>query len=152
MEPRSRKTRGFSFCGALAAALRFPSLGGEPPARIGRLTGTQENGRAPPGVARRGRPAIRRQAAKAAAPGIRVLKKYPNRRLYDTQTSATSRWQTSSAWCLRACRSRCWTPRPGDLTRSILLQIILEEETGGVPLFSTIAGTDHFASTAMRHA
>ena len=37
-----------------------------------------------------------------------------------------------------------------DLTRSILLQIILEEETGGVPIFSARCWRRSSASTAMR--
>ena len=70
--------------------------------------------------------------------GPRILKKYPNRRLYDTQRAATSRSPTSSRWCSTAKPFEVRDAKTGDdLTRSILLQIILEEETGGVPMFST---------------
>jgi len=69
---------------------------------------------------------------------VRVLKKYPNRRLYDTQTSSyitladvKQMVMAGESFIVRDAKSG------DDLTRSILLQIILEEETGGVPIFST---------------
>jgi polyhydroxyalkanoate synthesis repressor PhaR len=69
--------------------------------------------------------------------GVRVLKKYPNRRLYDTQTSSyitladvKQMVLTGQNFVVRDAKTA------EDLTRSILLQIILEEETGGVPMFS----------------
>ena len=67
----------------------------------------------------------------------RVIKKYPNRRLYDTSSS--------SYITLTQVRELVMQRRPfvvrdaktGDeLTRSILLQIILEEEAGGAPMFT----------------
>ena len=71
-------------------------------------------------------------------PAIRVIKKYPNRRLYDTDTSAyitlaevKQLVMSKAPFVVRDAKSGA------DLTRSILLQIILEEETGGVPMFST---------------
>ena len=85
----------------------------------------------------------RRAAAKASAAGTesggtRVLKKYPNRRLYDTETSSyitladvKKMVLTGQDFVVRDAKTS------DDLTRSILLQIILEEETGGVPMFST---------------
>ncbi len=70
--------------------------------------------------------------------GPRVLKKYPNRRLYDTETSSyitlvdvKKMVLTGEDFVVRDAKTA------EDLTRSILLQIILEEETGGVPMFST---------------
>ncbi len=96
--------------------------------------------------------AVTRRAAKAkpepvatpeateAAPttsGPRVLKKYPNRRLYDTQLSSYITLADVKAMVLSAERFEVRDAKTGeDLTRSILLQIILEEETGGVPIFS----------------
>ena len=77
-----------------------------------------------------------------AAPktGVRVLKKYPNRRLYDTQTSSYITLADVKAMVLEAQSFEVRDAKTGeDLTRSILLQIILEEETGGVPMFSTAA-------------
>ncbi|HEX6362625.1 MAG TPA: polyhydroxyalkanoate synthesis repressor PhaR, partial [Albitalea sp.] len=83
--------------------------------------------------------------AKATAPsagteggGTRVLKKYPNRRLYDTETSSYITLADVKKMVLTAQDFVVRDAKTGDdLTRSILLQIILEEETGGVPMFST---------------
>jgi polyhydroxyalkanoate synthesis repressor PhaR len=77
----------------------------------------------------------------ASEPGVvatRVLKKYPNRRLYDTQTSS---YITLADVKQMVLAGQDFVVRDAktsdDLTRSILLQIILEEETGGLPIFST---------------
>ncbi len=70
--------------------------------------------------------------------GVRVLKKYPNRRLYDTQTSSYITLVDVKAMVLAVEPFVVRDAKTGeDLTRSILLQIILEEESGGVPIFST---------------
>jgi len=86
-------------------------------------------------------PAAKAEPAKtpAAAPAgePRVLKKYPNRRLYDTQLSSYITLTDVKAMVLSGERFEVRDAKTGeDLTRSILLQIILEEETGGVPIFS----------------
>jgi len=74
----------------------------------------------------------------ADSPGPRVLKKYPNRRLYDTQTSSYITLADVKQMVLGADDFVVRDAKTGeDLTRSILLQIILEEETGGVPMFSS---------------
>ncbi|MEZ5660221.1 MAG: polyhydroxyalkanoate synthesis repressor PhaR [Burkholderiaceae bacterium] len=72
------------------------------------------------------------------ASSTRLIKKYPNRRLYDTETSAYITLADVKQLVLENepfqvvdAKSR------DDLTRSILLQIILEEEAGGKPLFSS---------------
>jgi len=67
----------------------------------------------------------------------RIIKKYPNRRLYDTQVSryitlADVRGLVMSATPFKVLD----TGNDADITRSILLQIMLEEESGGEPLFS----------------
>ncbi|MBX3620289.1 MAG: polyhydroxyalkanoate synthesis repressor PhaR [Rhizobacter sp.] len=68
----------------------------------------------------------------------RVLKKYPNRRLYDTQTSSYITLADVKKMVLEGQDFVVRDAKSGDdLTRSILLQIILEEETGGVPMFSS---------------
>jgi len=78
--------------------------------------------------------------AASVAPGIRAIKKYPNRRLYDTQTSSYITLAEIKAMVLGCEHFVVMDAKSGeDLTRSILLQIILEEETGGVPMFSTQA-------------
>jgi polyhydroxyalkanoate synthesis repressor PhaR len=75
-----------------------------------------------------------------AAARVRVLKKYPNRRLYDTQTSSYITLADVKKMVLEGQSFEVRDAKSGeDLTRSILLQIILEEETGGVPMFSTQA-------------
>jgi polyhydroxyalkanoate synthesis repressor PhaR len=68
----------------------------------------------------------------------RVIKKYPNRRLYDTETSAYITLAEVTQFVLAHENFLVQDARSGeDLTRSILLQIILEEESGGVPMFSS---------------
>jgi polyhydroxyalkanoate synthesis repressor PhaR len=85
-------------------------------------------------------PDSRRSAGPAGASpsGPRVLKKYPNRRLYDTRSSSYITLVDVKKMVLAAEPFEVRDAKTSeDLTRSILLQIILEEETGGVPLFST---------------
>ena len=68
----------------------------------------------------------------------RLIKKYPNRRLYDTKTSAYITLSDVKDLVLTTESFKVLDAKSGeDLTRSILLQIILEEETAGVPLFTT---------------
>jgi polyhydroxyalkanoate synthesis repressor PhaR len=77
-------------------------------------------------------------AADEAKAGLRILKKYPNRRLYDTQTSSYITLADVKRMVLEGVDFEVHDAKTQeDLTRSILLQIILEEETGGVPMFST---------------
>jgi polyhydroxyalkanoate synthesis repressor PhaR len=84
-----------------------------------------------------------RRAASAGAEAddtsaIRTLKKYPNRRLYDTRTSSYITLADVKRMVLDNEAFEVRDAKTGDdLTRSILLQIILEEESGGVPMFST---------------
>jgi polyhydroxyalkanoate synthesis repressor PhaR len=67
----------------------------------------------------------------------RLIKKYPNRRLYDTKTSAYITLGDVKDLVLKYENFRVIDAKSDeDLTRSILLQIILEEETGGVPIFT----------------
>jgi polyhydroxyalkanoate synthesis repressor PhaR len=69
---------------------------------------------------------------------VRVIKKYPNRRLYDTHTSSYITLADVKKMVLAGTDFEVRDAKSGDdLTRSILLQIILEEETGGVPMFTT---------------
>jgi polyhydroxyalkanoate synthesis repressor PhaR len=77
-------------------------------------------------------------ADEAATKGLRTLKKYPNRRLYDTQTSSYITLADVKRMVLSGEAFEVRDAKTSDdLTRSILLQIILEEESGGVPMFST---------------
>jgi polyhydroxyalkanoate synthesis repressor PhaR len=70
---------------------------------------------------------------------LRVIKKYPNRRLYDTQTSTYITLAEVKALVLDRENFQVVDAKTQeDLTRSILLQIILEEEGhNGVPIFNT---------------
>lgn len=73
-----------------------------------------------------------------AAPGIRSIKKYPNRRLYDTKTSSYITLSDMKDMVMACEQFAVIDAKSGeDLTRSILLQIILEEESAGMPMFTT---------------
>jgi polyhydroxyalkanoate synthesis repressor PhaR len=68
----------------------------------------------------------------------RLIKKYPNRRLYDTRTSAYITLADVKELVLKQEEFQVIDAKTGeDLTRSILLQIILEEENGGHPMFTS---------------
>jgi len=67
----------------------------------------------------------------------RIIKKYPNRRLYDTELSRYITIADVRDLVMKGVPFRVLdTANDADLTRAILLQIMLEEETGGEPLFS----------------
>jgi polyhydroxyalkanoate synthesis repressor PhaR len=83
----------------------------------------------------------------------RVIKKYPNRRLYDTATSSYITLAEvkrlvmgNESFCVRDVKTG------EDLTRSILLQIILEEESNGSPMFTApvLASVIRFYGNAMQ--
>ena len=68
----------------------------------------------------------------------RIIKKYPNRRLYDTETSSYITLQDVKKLVLEHTEFRVEDAKTkDDLTRSILLQIILDEESAGAPMFSS---------------
>ena len=83
----------------------------------------------------------------------RVIKKYPNRRLYDTDTST---YITLSEVKQLVMDSEPFVVRDAktdeDLTRSMLLQIILEAEAGGAPMFTeaVLANIIRFYGHAMQ--
>jgi polyhydroxyalkanoate synthesis repressor PhaR len=69
---------------------------------------------------------------------VRIIKKYPNRRLYDTAISSYITLEdvrqlvlAHTDFCVRDAKTN------EDITRTILLQIIVEREEGGEPIFST---------------
>ena len=69
---------------------------------------------------------------------VRLIKKYPNRRLYDTADSGYITLADVKQMVLDNVVFRVLDAKSGeDLTRSILLQIILDEESGGVPMWSS---------------
>jgi len=72
----------------------------------------------------------------------RVIKKYPNRRLYDTERSKYITLDDVKKLVMEGIDFQVKDVKTDeDLTRSILLQIISEQEHNGVPLFSTQALT-----------
>ena len=67
----------------------------------------------------------------------RIVKKYPNRRLYDTEVSRYVTLEDVRALVLEEVPFQVRDARTNeDLTRSILLQIIMEREADGEPMFS----------------
>ena len=67
----------------------------------------------------------------------RLIKKYPNRRLYDTELSRYITLVDIRDLVLRGVEFHVLdTNTNEDITRQILMQIIMEEEAGGRPLFS----------------
>lgn len=67
----------------------------------------------------------------------RVIKKYPNRRLYDTASSAYITLTEVKRLVMDCEPFVVQDAKTGkDLTRSILLQIILEQEANGSPMFT----------------
>jgi len=68
----------------------------------------------------------------------RLIKKYPNRRLYDTELSRYITLSDVRELVLNGVEFKVVGANSDeDLTRSILLQIIIEQESGGEPLFTT---------------
>ena len=93
------------------------------------------------------------QAASAAKSAQRVIKKYPNRRLYDTTTSTYITLAEVKQLVMASENLVVRDAKTGeDITRSILLQIILEEEAGGAPMFSeaVLANIIRFYGHAMQ--
>ena len=67
----------------------------------------------------------------------RIIKKYPNRRLYDTEISRYVTLDDIRLLVLEEVPFRIRDAKTNqDITRSILLQIIMEREEGGEPIFS----------------
>ena len=83
------------------------------------------------------KPVDRTAVADAA---VRVIKKYPNRRLYDTMSSSYITLNDVKQMVMDGVSMVVRDAKTQeDITRSILLQIILEEESGGVPMFTEAA-------------
>lgn len=81
---------------------------------------------------------MQKNSAKDSKPSQRVIKKYPNRRLYDTDTSTYITLAEIKQLVMDSEAFMVVDAKTGDdLTRSILLQIILEEEANGSPMFTT---------------
>lgn len=68
----------------------------------------------------------------------RVIKKYPNRRLYDTEISSYITLEDVRQLICDGESFEVIDAKSGeDLTRTVLLQIIAEHEERGTPIFST---------------
>lgn len=69
---------------------------------------------------------------------IRIIKKYPNRRLYDTEES---RYITLADVQKLVRDNESFkvvdTQSGDDITRNILIQVIIEQESGDKPMFTT---------------
>jgi polyhydroxyalkanoate synthesis repressor PhaR len=69
---------------------------------------------------------------------VRVIKKYPNRRLYDTEISSYVTVEDVRQLVMDGDPFEVRDARTGDdITRTVLLQIIAEHEEHDQPLFST---------------
>lgn len=69
---------------------------------------------------------------------VRIIKKYPNRRLYDTEVSRYITLAEIRELVIENVAFRVIDKRDKeDITRSILLQVISEQEDGGDPIFTT---------------
>ncbi len=70
-------------------------------------------------------------------PTPRIIKKYPNRRLYDTELSRYITLSDVRDLVMKGLELKILDSGSNeDLTRATLLQIMLEEESGGDPLFT----------------
>ena len=69
---------------------------------------------------------------------VRVIKKYPNRRLYDTEISSYITLEEVRQLVVDGEEFEVRDAKTGEeLTRSVLLQIIAEHEERGQPVFTT---------------
>ncbi len=67
----------------------------------------------------------------------RLIKKYPNRRLYDTTESAYVTLEQVRRMVLDEIPFKVIEQKSGtDITRTVLMQIIMEQESDGRPLFT----------------
>jgi polyhydroxyalkanoate synthesis repressor PhaR len=68
----------------------------------------------------------------------RIIRKYPNRRLYDVANDGYVTLADVKQMVLKNIAFQVADAKTGaDLTRATLLQIFLEEETGATPMFSS---------------
>lgn len=69
---------------------------------------------------------------------VRIIKKYPNRRLYDTEISSYVTLEDVRQLIVEGEAFEVRDAKTGkDLTRAVLLQILAEHEDIGQPIFST---------------
>ncbi|MEN9539711.1 MAG: hypothetical protein RLZZ126_1946 [Pseudomonadota bacterium] len=96
---------------------------------------------------------MQNKKSRADAAAVRVIKKYPNRRLYDTSSSSYITLAEVKQLVMQREPFQVQDAKTADdITRSILLQIILEEEANGSPMFSSeaLANIIRFYGNAMQ--
>lgn len=72
-----------------------------------------------------------------ASTPLHIIKKYNNRRLYDTHESTYITQDTVKDYVSKGIPFRVVTAKTNDdITRAVLLHVILDEEIMGVPLFT----------------
>lgn len=77
-------------------------------------------------------------ATGGAGPGKRIIKKYPNRRIYDTSTSKYIKIEDIRDMIVDGVDFVVLDSKTdADITRSVLLQLIIEQESEHNPLFTT---------------
>ncbi|REI38568.1 polyhydroxyalkanoate synthesis repressor PhaR, partial [Xanthomonas oryzae pv. oryzae] len=70
--------------------------------------------------------------------GLRIIKKYPNRRLYDTEISSYITIEDVRQLIIDGEEFEVRDAKSGeDLSRAVLLQIIADREQDGEPMLST---------------
>jgi polyhydroxyalkanoate synthesis repressor PhaR len=83
----------------------------------------------------------------------RLIKKYPNRRLYDTELSRYITIEDVRALIAARARPRIVEQRSGaDITRSVLLQVVAELELGSSPRLSEAFLTELIRSYELGNA
>jgi polyhydroxyalkanoate synthesis repressor PhaR len=83
----------------------------------------------------------------------RLIKKYPNRRLYDTELSRYITIEDVRALIAARIRPRIVEQRSGaDITRSVLLQVVSELELGSAPRLSEAFLTELIRSYELDNA
>lgn len=69
---------------------------------------------------------------------VRIIKKYPNRRLYDTEVSRYITLEEVRQLVMDGVKFRVQDKNTHeDITRTILLQVIADQEESGNPIFTT---------------
>ena len=77
-------------------------------------------------------------AGKPSMAGLRIIKKYPNRRLYDTEISSYITIEDVRQLIIDGEEFEVRDAKSGeDLSRAVLLQIIADREQDGEPMLST---------------
>jgi polyhydroxyalkanoate synthesis repressor PhaR len=81
---------------------------------------------------------------------MRIIKKYANRRLYDTQHSTYVTLDEVKQWLVQGQTIQVLDAKTGeDMTRGVLLQILLEAEVGGVSKDGGIAQQPLFSNESL---